>query len=68
MYHDANHIRRMWGYDKRKLQKRGALTREQKIAIYREQDAYIKSMLQATAFKEGKDENERQLRKLMRVI
>lgn len=47
-YHDANHARRMWGYDQRKQEKRGATTDEAKIAIYREQEAFMNDLLAAT--------------------
>jgi hypothetical protein len=45
LYHDINHVRRMWGYDQRKQERRGARTRAEKFAIYREQDAFMKKLL-----------------------
>lgn len=65
-FHDANHIRRMWGYDQRKQTKRGAVTIEQKMEIYREQDAFVKELMAATNPR-GLSEQERNMRKHERV-
>lgn len=56
-YHDVNHARRTWGYDKRKLQERGAVTFEQKIEVYREQDVFMKKLLNDTNPKAVSKEN-----------
>ena len=45
LHHDNNHNRRMWGYDQRKFEKRGAKTRKQKLVIIREQETFVKSLL-----------------------
>ncbi len=67
-YHDANHVRRMWGYDKRKAQKRDAVAIPQKMAIYREQDAFIKDLFAKVDPRNAVDANDRELRKGIRVL
>lgn len=69
-YHDGNHVRRLWGYDRRKARARGAVTRAQRIAIYREQDAFMKALLDETnpAAVAKEDSYERNLRKYERLI
>lgn len=57
-YHDINHARRMWGYDKRKQQRLGAKTKQQKIAIYREQERFLDDLLSKTAMTLNPAENE----------
>lgn len=68
LYHDANHARRMWGYDKRKRQRLKAFTREKQIAIYRQQDQFIKSLMAATAFVEELPRRELELRSRERIL
>jgi hypothetical protein len=69
-HHDGNHVRRTWGYDKRKAQRRGAVTFAQKMEIYREQDRFMKELLAATDPKTAAKEDivERNYRKHERVI
>jgi hypothetical protein len=67
-FHDANHVRRMWGYDKRKAQRRGANTKKQRLEIYREQDAFTKDLLARTAPETGLEKSELEVRKMVRVL
>ncbi|OQW46435.1 MAG: hypothetical protein A4S09_05545 [Proteobacteria bacterium SG_bin7] len=66
-YHDANHARRLWGYIKRKLKKLGLTTRQQKISLYREHEAFIRNFLEQTKPNTDSD-RENQIRKQMRII
>jgi len=67
-YHDINHGRRMWGYDQRKLQKIGAQNCHAKIAVYREQESFIKDLLQQVSPNCAQDSHDLELRRFMRVL
>lgn len=68
LMHDANHNRRMFGYDKRKAQKRGAVTRAQKIEMYREQEKFVQDLLSKLTLDPSLPEAEIETRKQVIMI
>jgi hypothetical protein len=67
-HHDSNHNRRMLGYDKAKAKRLGAKTFQDRIHIYREQEVFVKELLEKIALTPGLSEEELETRKQIRVL
>jgi hypothetical protein len=68
-YHDANHFRRMWGYDKRLIQNSGLDNEELLQQSMHDRSAFVKKLLDKTNFElPNLTEDEREIRYLERLI